>query len=63
MRTNGDLIPTSYMFLVNEDVRDGRLAGLLLKVVLDLAAVRSFVEPERYGQLPQKLRVTGERTL
>jgi len=32
------------MLLVDEDVGDGRLAGSLQKVVLDLAAVRSFVE-------------------
>ena len=51
------------MLLVDEDVRDGRLAGLLFKVVLDLATIRSFVEPEHYGELRKELRMKGERTL
>lgn len=62
-RDDGDLMFTSYMLLVNEDVGDGRLAGSLQKVVLDLAAVRSFVEPDDCGQFPKKLRMKGERTL
>ena len=57
------MVLTSYMLLVDEDVGDGRLAGSLQKVVLDLAAVRSFVEPDRCGQFLKKLRIKGERTL
>lgn len=57
------MVFTSYMLLVNEDIGDGRLAGSLQKVVLDLAAVRSFVEPDRCGQFLKKLRIKGEPTL
>ena len=56
------MIATSYMFLVDEDIGDGRLAGLLSKVVLDLAAVRGLVEPECYDQLGRQLRMEMERT-
>lgn len=62
-RDDGDLIFTSYMLLVNEDVGDGRLVGSLQKVVLDLTAVSSFVEPDHCGQFPKKLRMKGEHTL
>ena len=44
-----DPIVTSYVLLVDEDIGDGRLAGPFFKVGLDLASVRSFVEPECYG--------------
>jgi len=36
---------TSYVLLVDEDVGDGRLTSLLSKIVLDLTAIGSFVEP------------------
>ena len=42
---------TSYMLLVDEDIRDGRLVGLLLKVVLDLSAVIFLIEPGSCNQL------------
>ena len=37
---------TSYVVLVDEDVGDGRLTGLLSKVLLDLTAIRGLIEPE-----------------
>jgi len=37
-------VTTSYVLLVDVDVRDSRLAALLSKIVLDLAAIGGFVE-------------------
>ena len=47
------------MLLVDEDVGDGRLPGLLEKIGLDVAAVRGFVKPRCRDELPEKRRMRG----
>lgn len=50
---------TSYVLLIDEDVGDGRLTGLLSKIVLDLTAIGSLVEPWCCGQLRRRLQRKG----
>ena len=52
---NWDPIFTSYMLVVDEDVGNSPLASLLLKVVLDIGAVRRLVEPRFYDQLLKRI--------